>query len=50
MSQLQIFDTTIKVRNTTRDRLAKRGTKAHTYDLIIVELLNAVEELKGDQS
>ena len=50
MSQLQIFDTTIKVRNTTRDRLAKRGTKAHTYDLIIVELLDAVEELAGDQS
>jgi len=44
------FDTTIKVRNTTRDRLAKRGTKAHTYDLIIVELLDAVEELKGYQS
>ena len=44
MSQMQIFDTTIKVRNTTRDRLTKRRTKAHTYDLIIVELLNAVEE------
>ncbi|NWJ57452.1 hypothetical protein HX858_06850 [Marine Group I thaumarchaeote] len=43
MSQLQIFDTTIKVKNTTRDRLAKLGTKAHTYDLIIVELLDAVE-------
>ena len=35
--------TTLKVRNTTRDRLAKRGTKLHTYDMIIVELLNAVE-------
>ena len=35
--------TTLKVKNTTRDRLAKRGTKAHTFDLIIVELLNAVE-------
>ena len=50
MSQLQIFDTTLKVKNTTRDRLAKLGTKAHTYDLIIVELLDAVEELAGDQS
>jgi len=38
--------TTLKVKNTTRDRLAKRGTKAHTFDLIIVELLNAVEEEK----
>ncbi|MBC8503055.1 MAG: hypothetical protein H8D35_08050 [Nitrosopumilus sp.] len=44
MSQLQIFDTTIKVKNSTRDRLAKRGTKAHTYDLIIVELLDIAEE------
>jgi len=44
MSQIQIFDTTIKVKNSTRDRLAKRGTKAHTYDLIIVELLDLVEE------
>ena len=43
MSQVQIYDTTIKVKNTTRDRLSKRGTKAHTYDLIIVELLDAVE-------
>jgi len=36
--------TTLKVKNTTRDRLAKRGSKLHTYDMIIVELLNAVEE------
>jgi len=35
--------TTLKVKNTTRDRLAKRGSKLHTYDMIIVELLNAVE-------
>jgi hypothetical protein len=35
--------TTLKVRNTTRDRLAKRGTKVQTYDMIIVELLDAVE-------
>ena len=38
--------TTLKVKNTTRDRLAKRGTKAHTFDQIIVELLNAIEEEK----
>jgi len=38
--------TTLKVKNTTRDRLAKRGTKAHTFDLIIVELLDAVEGKK----
>ena len=44
MSQIQIFDTTLKVKNSTRDRLAKRGTKAQTYDMIIVELLNQVEE------
>jgi hypothetical protein len=37
------FDTTIKVRNTTRDRLAKRGLKTQTYDMIIVELLNELE-------
>ena len=44
MSQLQtVFDTTIKVRNTTRDRLAKLGRKDQTYDMIIVELLDAVE-------
>jgi hypothetical protein len=47
MSQIQIYDTTIKVKNTTRDRLAKLGTKAHTYDSIIVELL---DEVAGDQS
>jgi len=35
--------TTLKVKNTTRDRLAKRGTKVQTYDMIIVELLDAVE-------
>ncbi len=39
----QFFHTTLKVRNTTRDRLAKRGLKTQTYDMIIVELLNAVE-------
>ena len=42
----QFFHTTLKVRNTTRDRLAKRGLKTQTYDMIIVELLNAVE-VKG---
>ena len=47
MSQI---GTTLKVSYTTRDRLAKRGGKLHTYDMIIVELLNAVEELAGDQS
>ena len=36
-------NTTIKVRSTTRDRLAKLGTKAHTYDMIIVELLDQLE-------
>ncbi len=46
MSQIQIFDTTIKVKNSTRDRLAKRGTKAHTYDMIIVELLD-LDEVKN---
>ena len=35
--------TTLKVRYATRDRLAKRGGKLHTYDMIIVELLDAVE-------
>ena len=39
----KLTHTTIKVKNTTRDRLAKRGTKAHTYDLVIVELLDLVE-------
>jgi hypothetical protein len=42
----QTSNTTLKVKNTTRDRLAKRGTKAHTFDQIIVELLNAIEEEK----
>ena len=36
-------NTPIKVRSTTRDRLAKLGTKAHTYDMIIVELLDQLE-------
>jgi len=36
-------NTTIKVRSTTRDRLAKLGTKAHTYDMIIVDLLDQLE-------
>jgi hypothetical protein len=36
-------DTTIKVKKQTRDRLAKLGTKAHTYDMIIVELLDQLE-------
>ena len=44
MSQIQMFDTTLKVKNSTSDRLAKRGTKAQTYDMIIVELLNQIEE------
>ena len=35
--------TTIKIKKTTRERLAKRGTKSHTYDLVIVELLDLVE-------
>ena len=39
----KLTQTTIMILNTTRDRLAKRGTKAHTYDLIIVELLDLVE-------
>jgi len=44
MSQLQtVFDTTIKVRNTTRDRLAKLGRKDQTYDMIIVDLLDSLE-------
>ena len=43
MSQIQMFDTTLKVKNSTRDRLAKRGTKAQTYDMIIVELLDQLE-------
>ena len=33
----------IKVRSTTRDRLAKLGTKAHTCDMIMVELLDQLE-------
>jgi hypothetical protein len=43
MSQMQIFDTTIKVRNTTRDRLAKLGRKDQTYDMIIVDLLDQLK-------
>ena len=43
MLQMQIFDTTIKVRNTTRDRLAKLGRKDQTYDMIIVDLLDQLE-------
>ncbi len=35
--------TTNKVKKHTRDRLAKLGTKAHTYDMIIVELLDQLE-------
>jgi hypothetical protein len=36
-------NTTIKVRSTTRDRLAKLGTKAHTYHMIIIEMLDQLE-------
>jgi hypothetical protein len=43
MLQMQIFDTTIKVRNTTRDRLAKLGRKDQTYDMIIVDLLDQLK-------
>ena len=43
MSQIQVFDTTIKVRNTTRDRLAKLGRKDQTYDMIIVDLLDQLK-------
>ena len=43
MSQMQIFDTTLKVRNTTRDRLAKLGRKDQTYDMIIVDLLDQLK-------
>ena len=34
------FNSAIKVRSTTRDRLAKLGTKAHTCDMIMVEILD----------
>jgi len=50
MSQLQIFDTTIKVKSNTRDRLKKLGNLSYTYDTIIAELLDMREELQGDQS
>ena len=50
MSQLQIFDTTIKVKSNTRDRLKKLGNLSYTYDMIIAELLDEREELQGDQS
>ena len=50
MSQLQIFDTTIKIKSNTRDRLKKLGNLSYTYDTIIAELLDMREELQGDQS
>ena len=40
----QIFDTTIKVKSNTRDRLKKLGTLSYTYDMIIAELLDEYEE------
>ena len=50
MSQLQIFDTTIKIKSNTRDRLKQLGNLSYTYDTIIAELLDEREELQGDQS
>ncbi|MBT6646088.1 MAG: hypothetical protein HOB51_01010 [Thaumarchaeota archaeon] len=50
MSQLQIFDTTIKIKSNTRDRLKQLGNLSYTYDMIIAELLDMRDELKGDQS
>ncbi len=38
-----IDSTTIKVKNTTRDRLKKRGMKDDTYDDIIQLLLDSTE-------
>lgn len=38
-----IDSTTIKVKNTTRDRLIKRGMKGDTYDDIIQLLLDSTE-------
>tara|TARA_R110000782_G_scaffold157582_1_gene249825 strand:+ start:575 stop:706 length:132 start_codon:yes stop_codon:yes gene_type:complete len=38
-----INSTTIKVKNTTRDRLKKRGMKGDTYDDIIQLLLDSTE-------
>ena len=43
-------DTTIKVKKHTRDRLKKLGNLSYTYDMIIAELLDMRDELKGDQS
>ena len=50
MSQLQIFDTTIKIKSNTRDRVKKLGNLSYTDDMIIAELLDERDELKGDQS
>ena len=44
MSQIQIFDTTIKIKSNTRDRLKKLGNLSYTYDRIIAELLDQYEE------
>ena len=43
MSEQVLRDTTLKVKMTTRNRLAKHGSKDQTYDNLVNELLDKVE-------
>ena len=43
MSEQVLRDTTLKVKMTTRNRLAKHGSKDQTYDNLINELLDKVD-------
>ena len=43
MSEQVLRDTTLKVKMTTRNRLAKHGSKDQTYDNLVNELLDKVD-------
>lgn len=43
----QILSDTLKFKMSTRDRLARRGRKDQTYDQLIVEMLNRLDEVKS---
>jgi hypothetical protein len=43
MSEQILRDTTLKLKMTTRDRLAKHGRKDQSYDDLINELLDKVD-------
>ena len=43
MSEQILRDTTLKVKMTTRDRLAKHRSKDQTYDNLVNELLDKIE-------